>query len=246
MANAFPLNDVEYLADDLRRWFVGRESGILNITGTDFSVSAAGGMLVSVNPGQAYLHTSIEKTGGLMYWTDTLKQFHVQVADTSDRYDYIAVRYSKEENSCTLKYVVGTGVTPTPVRTNNIYEIILAYFLVPANAGEITQANIVDTRLNSKYCGLCVDTLTSIPTDSYEAQMTEFIQTNQSSFTTWFESIKGTLDGDTAAKLANQITTLQDKVTALEPYKAQVDTLNAWKQSVLAGETTVMIFEEES
>ena len=53
MANAFPLNDVEYLADDLRRWFVGRESGILNITGTDFSGSAAGGMLVSVNPGQA-------------------------------------------------------------------------------------------------------------------------------------------------------------------------------------------------
>ena len=91
-----------------------------------------------------------------------------------------------------------------------------------------------------------MDTLTKIPTDSYANQLTEFIQTNQSSFTTWFESIKGTLDGDTAAKLANQITTLQDKVTALEPYKAQVDTLNAWKQAVLAGETTVMIFEEES
>ena len=100
--------------------------------------------------------------------------------------------------------------------------------------------------MDSKYCGLCVDTLTKIPTDSYANQLAEFIQINQSEFNTWFESIKGTLDGDTAAKLANQITTLQDKVTALEPYKAQVDMLNAWKQSVLAGETTVMIFEEES
>ena len=243
---AFPLDDTPYLAQDLRLWHIGRTTGIINATGTDFTVTPVDGINVNVSPGFAYIRDAVGSYGGLVYGSTENVELTGQIADTNDRYDYVAVRYTKASNKVELKYVVGTTTKPSPVRTEQIWEIIVAIVHVRASSESILTTDITDTRMDSKYCGLCVDTLTKIPTDSYANQLAEFIQTNQSEFNTWFESIKGTLDGDTAAKLANQITTLQDKVTALEPYKAQVDTLNAWKQAVLAGETTVMIFEEES
>lgn len=243
---AFPLDDTPYLAQDLRLWHIGRTTGIINATGTDFTVTPVDGINVNVSPGFAYIRDAVGSYGGLVYGSTENVELTGQIADTNDRYDYVAVRYTKASNKVELKYVVGTTTKPSPVRTEQIWEIIVAIVHVRASSESILTTDITDTRMDSKYCGLCVDTLTKIPTDSYANQLAEFIQTNQSEFNTWFESIKGTLDGDTAAKLANQITTLQDKVTALEPYKAQVDMLNAWKQSVLAGETTVMIFEEES
>lgn len=243
---AFPLDDTPYLAQDLRLWHIGRTTGIINATGTDFTVTPVDGINVNVSPGFAYIRDAVGSYGGLVYGSTENVELTGQIADTNDRYDYVAVRYTKASNKVELKYVVGTTTKPSPVRTEQIWEIIVAIVHVRASSESILTTDITDTRMASKYCGLCVDTLTKIPTDSYAKQLQDFITSNETTFTDWFATIKDKLDGDTATKLANQITTLQDKVTALEPYKAQVDTLNAWKQAVLAGETTVMIFEEES
>ena len=41
---AYPLDDTEYLAEDLRMFHAGRTPGLFNITGEDFEVKSAGGM----------------------------------------------------------------------------------------------------------------------------------------------------------------------------------------------------------
>ena len=41
---AFPLDDTPYLAQDLRLWHIGRTTGIINATVTDFTVTPVDGI----------------------------------------------------------------------------------------------------------------------------------------------------------------------------------------------------------
>ena len=124
-------------------------NGVLRSTGDDLKVTASG-MLVTVAAGRAWIN-------GHYYFNDSPLSFTSVTAPIGGkRYDRIVLRMSKELNdrSVSLRYVQGTEantpVKPVPVRTNNIFELVLADIFVGTNA---TSLEITDTRANSDLCG---------------------------------------------------------------------------------------------
>lgn len=217
---AYPLNDTEYLAEDLRMFHAGRTPGLFNITGEDFEVKSAGGMNISVSNGLAFLKASSDGIGGIVYSPKDETTLTATVATNYTRYDYVAIRYDKISNSCGLVYQKGTQSMPTPIRNLEQYELIIAVVALKASAGEITQEMIQDVRLNESYCGLTVDTLTNVPTqelynqfqsfyERIQKENEEFQNSNNEKFSKWFASVKDTLDSDTAGKLMNRIANVE-------------------------------------
>lgn len=217
---AYPLDDTEYLAEDLRMFHAGRTPGLFNITGEDFEVKSAGGMNISVSNGLAFLKASSDGVGGIVYSPKDETTLTATVATNYTRYDYVAIRYDKFSNSCGLVYQKGTQSMPTPIRNLEQYELIIAVVALKASAGEITQEMIQDVRLNESYCGLTVDTLTNVPTqelynqfqsfyERIQKENEEFQNSNNEKFSKWFASVKDTLDSDTAGKLMNRIANVE-------------------------------------
>ena len=217
---AYPLNDTEYLAEDLRMFHAGRTPGLFNITGEDFEVKSAGGMNISVSNGIAFLKASSDGIGGIVYSPKDETTLTATVATNYTRCDYVAIRYDKISNSCGLVYQEGTQSMPTPIRNLEQYELIIAVVALKASAGEITQEMIQDVRLNESYCGLTVDTLTNVPTqelynqfqsfyERIQKENEEFQNSNNEKFNEWFASVKDTLDSDTAGKLMNRIANVE-------------------------------------
>ena len=89
---AYPLDNTEYLAEDLRMFHAGRTPGLFNITGEDFKVKIAGGMNISVGNGLAFLRTSNDGIGGIVYSPKDETTLTATVATNYTRYDYVAIR----------------------------------------------------------------------------------------------------------------------------------------------------------
>lgn len=203
---AYPLDDTDYYAEDVRLFHVGRTSGIFNVTADDLRVKANGGMKVGITPGYAFLLTADKGVGGITYGNTEEVVFTVDTASTTLRYDYISVRYSKSTNKCELTYVKGTGTKPTyAVRGASQYEIILAIIQVPANAESIQARDIIDTRLDENLCGLTIDGMIKLPTDGMNAQFLDFMK-----------FIQDKLGEDEGGKLLQMIQTLEERVAKLE------------------------------
>lgn len=192
---AFPLDDTNYLAQDMRLFHAGRTPGILNVTGNDFQVQAGSGMNLTVKNGAAYTHTKIDELGGVVFSPRQDVSLVAPVAEYYTRYDYVAIRYTQSSNQVQVVYVKGSAEKPiAPIRTKTQYDLILAIVIVPANAGEITQDNIMDVRMDETFCGLTVDTLSKIPTQGFQDQWTAF-----------FNTLKEQMSGNIAANLQIQI-----------------------------------------
>ncbi|MBP3851261.1 MAG: hypothetical protein J6D36_01820 [Erysipelotrichaceae bacterium] len=212
---AWPLDDTPYVSQNLRLWHIGRTAGVVNATGSDFKVTPDG-INVTVSPGFAHLKDAVGSYGSLVFGSTESEHLIGQVADTTDRYDYVSVRYTKSDNAVDIHYVVGTNQRPTPVRTSTVWELIVAIIHVRANSSSITANDIEDTRMNQELCGFCVDNLQQIPTDTYEEQLREFVTNEQSTFNVWFETIKGQLDEDAAGHLQNEIDEINTQLSALQ------------------------------
>jgi len=220
---AYPLDNTSYTAKDVRLFHVARYSGIFNTTGTDLEVSSAGGLVLTVKPGYAFLMTGTNEIGGITYGSSSNETITVDTPSTTKRYDYVSVRYTKSTNTCVLKYVKGNANKPTsPVRNTGEYEIIIAIIEVPANASSISASNIQDTRLNKTFCGLVVDGTERIPIEGLQAQFEAFM-----------DSIKSTLDGDTAGNLLNKINANTARIVTLEGnVSTALNDINALKNKV--------------
>lgn len=194
---AYPLDDTEYLAEDVRLFHVARTTGIFNATGNDLQVTANNTMNVNVSAGYAFLLTGKSEVGGITYGNDGSLALTVETAESTTRYDYIAVRYDASTNTCALTYVKGSGSKPSaPVRTDSVYEIILAIITVRAEASEVTANDIEDTRLNETFCGLVVDGTERIPTQGMNDQFTQFMADTKATYEEISQGITPLEDSD--------------------------------------------------
>ena len=194
---AYPLDDTEYLAEDVRLFHVARTTGIFNATGDDLRVSSDNTMNVNVSKGYAFLLTAKDGIGGITYGNSGTEALTVATAESTTRYDYIAVRYASATNTCELTYVKGSSTKPTaPVRTASIYEIILAIIKVRTEASEITADDIEDVRLNETFCGLVTDGTERIPTEGFDAQFKQFMEDTKATYEEISQGITPLEDSD--------------------------------------------------
>lgn len=191
-----------------------------------FKVFVSTGMNLSVAPGFAFV-------GGAKCVSDAAETIAIEASDPSkERIDAVVLR---KDNSIPYRsvgiYVVkGTPADSpqavAPVRTRERYEIVLAHVNVRAGTTSIAGYDVTDTRLNTALCGIMLPTpgvdTTGIFEQYQEAfyaledwsdeRKQEFLQMmtdSEADFNVWFDSVKGKLEGDVAAKLASDIEELK-------------------------------------
>lgn len=202
----FPLKSINgsnmYNNDDFRQYFANFIStGILaNVPlagSTAFQVTQTDSpsMNVIVGSGVAWI------IGGQVMNTSPLS-FKIPAPLTSQsRTDSIVVQWSNSSNNGDIIYKQNSTQV---VQTNDVYELQLCKILVPANATNISQANITDMRADTSVCGFS-SPYEAIKTGDLLAQFKSELEANGVLFEDWFKNLKNQLDDNQASNLQNQI-----------------------------------------
>ena len=171
-------------------------NGVLRSTGDDLKVTASG-MYATVAAGRAWIN-------GHYYFNDSPLTFAAVSAPIGGkRWDRVILRMSKEvaDRSVSLVYVKGTEANnplkPTPIRTNNIYDLVLADIYVDTNATSVT---VTDTRADAGLCGWVYST----------SGDNSFFTSLDNSFAEWFAEKKDNLSSVTMFKRYNWRTVLEN------------------------------------
>ncbi len=149
----------EYAADEFAEYFgsvIG--NGIFN-GGTSLQVYADGtGQSVCVRPGRAWINGYYYALISDSMGTD--KEIALEAADAAnDRIDAVVLRLdtSVAARRIALYVIKGTAAAvptvPTPVRSGEIYDLVLAQVRVKANTLAIAAGSVTDKRLDAAVCG---------------------------------------------------------------------------------------------
>lgn len=143
-----------------------------------FKVSVSTGMKLNVAPGFALI-------AGARMVSDATETVTIEASDpTQARIDTVVLRKdnSVPYRECGIYVVKGTpAAVPQPVepvRTSEVYELVIAQVKVRAGTTSIATYDISDARFNSKLCGIMAPTpgvdVTGI-FDQYQAALDEFL-----------------------------------------------------------------------
>lgn len=150
--------DRNYNADDISDWQAAFfDTGVVktDVEGNEpqgLKVVRSGGLQVNVKVGRAAIR-------GKGYLNTTLKTLTADAGESSARYDMVVLRYNNVQSTAatsrkiTAEYKRGTSTVPTVdslQRDSNVYELLLAYFYVDANATTI--GTIYDKRGDKELC----------------------------------------------------------------------------------------------
>lgn len=210
----YPLDDTGYTADDAALFHCTRTTGIH--AGDDFSMSVSGAdNIINIKPGIAWMR--VNRFKGLVSAMKQETDIDMGLPDPAyPRIDRIILQYDANKNDIQLIAKKGSPssnpLPPERVMSDALYEIHLYEVRREAGAVSITAMNITDLRLDKDCCGLMADSVTEVDTAAINAQINSFLETSQAEFTEWFESIKDLLDENTATKLQNEITALENTV----------------------------------
>ena len=175
--------------------------GVFMSVGNQFHTVAGTGMQVIVKSGRAWFDST---------WTLNDAEYPLSI-DAADvlltRIDAVVLEVNSEvtTRANAIKVVKGTPAStpakPTLTNTATIHQHALAYVTVAKNTTAITNSmiEIVVGKTETPYVTAILQT-TDI-TDLYN-QWEDYFQT-------WFDTVRGTLDGDVALNLQNQITSLR-------------------------------------
>lgn len=148
-------DDRVYTAEDIRKpynsvYTKGVKPDADGTAGNFLKVSFIGEMQISVAAGEANLGA----------WFENLANFNItlDIGGSADRYDCVIIRNDDSEDvrepSIYIKSLDHKPTLADLTQNDLIYEICVAYILVPALSTEITEENIYDTREDGQLCKL--------------------------------------------------------------------------------------------
>lgn len=184
--------DRKYNADQMSEYFDGLVSnGVYEDVGNAMQVLAAGGMNVNVQTGRAILNSKWVKNDAVL--SLTLTGSHV----TLNRYTAVVVRLDNVNRVITITTKDGTNAAnptkPTMTRTDNMFEICLAYIYVGAGVTSISQANITDTRLDNTVCGYVTGLIQQVDTSTlylqWQTALENYFTNLQVQWDNWFDTL---------------------------------------------------------
>lgn len=215
----YPLNGIEYLAEDAETYLCTRTSGVFSAEG-HFSATATGeSRQVSISPGLAWIKNSAY--AGKSVLNDGTIILEHDIADgTLSRIDRIVLRFDKSANLSEIaikKGIPSSNPTPPDIEQSElIYELGLYEVSIPAGSTVISQTDVTSTILDETVCGVMRDSVTGIPTaqlqeqakaiiENIAVQFNQFIGEKNEEFNVWFEQLTEILDENAAANLLNLI-----------------------------------------
>lgn len=173
----YPLNNIDYTAEDAELFHCTRISGIWAKDSFSISVTGADNN-ATIGTGIAWINN--EKFSGKVTALKTAKVLDLGIADgTYPRIDVIAIQYNANNNGTDIIVKKGTPATnpirPAIVRTGAIYELYLASVYRPAGATAVVASNITDLRMDETVCGLMADSITKVDMESINLQFKEIV-----------------------------------------------------------------------
>lgn len=177
----YPLNNIEYSAEDAELFHVTRTSGIYAKNSFDYSVTGADNTIV-IGTGIGWIKNS-EFAGKVIALKDRVS-LDIGLPDSVyPRIDAIVIQFDANMNATNIIVKNGTAssepIPPEVSRDETVYELHLYHIKREAGSLSITHSNITDLRLNSSYCGLMADSVTSIDTYAIEKQVADLIKSLQ-------------------------------------------------------------------
>lgn len=166
-----PLYDRAVDSAFLRKVFAAYFSdGIFYKPATALQVVAGTGMQVQVGPGICHIQ-------GAMGIEPNLRTLPLTAAGSQPRIDAVVARLDLSQAVRSIELYVKTGMpaaspsAPSLTRDSTTWELGLANIVVGANVGTISQSNITDTRLDTSRCGMVAQTIGTLDTSAYFAQL---------------------------------------------------------------------------
>lgn len=124
----------------------------------------------------------------------------------------LEVNNSSSVRANTIKYISGAAASsptkPTLTNTTEVHQYPLAYITRPKASTTISAGNI-ENAIGTSACPIVTGVLEVLDDDLFIAQTIANLTTD---FNTWFDGIKGILDGDAATSLANKILEVETQV----------------------------------
>lgn len=193
--------DRVYNADQMSMYFKGLiGQGVFEDVGGALQVLANSGMTVQVQTGRAIVGPNLKWLENDAPYNVSINASHV----TLNRYTAVVVQCDVTNRTISIITVDGTPATnptkPAMTNTTTIQQICLAYVYVKAGATTITQANITDTRANSRVCGWITGLIDQVDTstlftqwqtayEEFYAQMEAWEVQQKNAFDAWFETL---------------------------------------------------------
>lgn len=158
-------SDRLYDANSLGRWLA--KFFTTGVMPGDFEVTVVNGLTVSMAPG--YVNISNPNStipGGKVRLFDEAEQFTLTMASSIyNRIDTIVIERNDTDREITAKVVMGTPAeTPSPVppvRTNSVYQLVIAEIYIPVGATSLTDDNITMKRADASVCGIITGTVSN-------------------------------------------------------------------------------------
>lgn len=199
--------DRTYASADFAEYFssfIG--NGVFVEQSDSLMVQPSSGLNIKVQVGKAWIN------GYFYSLTEQPKTLALARGDNRyARIDRVVCRLNMENRLIEVKVLEGTP-SSNPVakdieRNDAHYDLVLAEVAVSAGATTISAKDITDKRQDEKVCGVVAGVVKQIETSALFAQFKD-------AFDTWFESIKGQLDGDVAGMISNKIEAVKTDVEA--------------------------------
>lgn len=173
----YPLNDVNYTAEDAELFHCTRRSGIW--LGEHFNVVATGGNNIKITKGIAWINN--EEFSGKVVALKNAYDMELSIADgTYPRIDVVAIQFNANRNETSIIIKEGLPSTtpsmPPIVQIPSVYELYIASILRPAGSTTISSENIKDLRFDDSVCGFMADPVTKVDTSMINAQVMAFIK----------------------------------------------------------------------
>ena len=221
--------DRTYNCSDIASYFssfIG--NGVYGNPANQLQVVPATGLGINVKQGKAWIN------GYYYELSESDKALTIERGDNNyPRIDLVVLSLNHSKRLIEIKLIKGAAAAvpqaPNFTRDKDIHELVLAEITVPAGTTDIKAAQIKDCRPDNAKCGFVTGVVEQIDTTGLFAQYDD-------EFKTWFESIKGILDGDAAGNLAAQITTLQETTNQLgETITSQGNSITNLQNRIIFG-----------
>lgn len=190
--------------------------GVLPNPSTNLQVSEGEGMQIKLSAGFAICN-GCQK----LQEADVILQVPI-ASVVYDRIDTVVLRLNDNDDVRECEFYVVSGAPaetpsrPVLTRTDSIWELGIADILVRANATQISNANITDTRYDAERCGI-ISSISQFDTTTLyqqiQADLTEFKTITQADILNWYNSMKGQLSEDAGGNLQLQIGVLSNLQT---------------------------------
>ena len=174
----YPLNNIDYTAEDVAIYNATRTSGIY--AGDDFAISLTGAdNTISIDVGLAWMHLS--RFNGVAVALKGKTYVEMGLPDSIyPRIDALVLQFDANKNGAELVSKQGNASSnpqpPAVSRTEALYELHLLHVLRTPGAAFISAADVTDLRLDSRYCGIMADSVTRVDTAAINAQISALIQ----------------------------------------------------------------------